>query len=40
VTGNQVSTRGPGYIDLLLPTPVGEPDRRIRVRMDQVEVAK
>jgi hypothetical protein len=39
VTGNQVSTSGPGYLDLLLPTPVGERDRRIRVRMDKVELA-
>ncbi len=39
VTGNQVSTSGPGYIDLLLPTPVGKPDRRMRVRIDKVELA-
>jgi hypothetical protein len=38
-TGTQVSTSGPGYIDLLLPTPIGESDRRVRVRMDKVEVA-
>jgi len=28
-----------GTMDLLLPTPVGEPDRRLRVRLDKVEVA-
>ncbi len=39
VTGNQVSSSGPGYLDLLLATPVGEPDRRLRVRMDKVEFA-
>jgi len=40
VTGNQISTSGPGYMDLLLPTPVGEPDRRLRIRMDKVELAQ
>jgi hypothetical protein len=39
VTGNQVSTSGPGYIDLLLPTLIGEPDKRIRVRLDKIELA-
>jgi hypothetical protein len=33
------SSSGPGYMDLLLPTPVGEPDRLDRVRMDKVELA-
>jgi hypothetical protein len=40
VTGNQVSTSGPGYIDLLLPTAIGEPERRIRVQVDKVELAQ
>jgi hypothetical protein len=40
VTGNEVATHGPGYINLLLPTPVAQPDRRIRVRMDNVELAQ
>ena len=39
VTGNQISTSGPSYIDLYLPTPIGESDRRIRVRLDRVELA-
>jgi hypothetical protein len=40
VTGNQVSVSGgPGYMDLLLPTPVGERDGRLRVRLDRVELA-
>jgi hypothetical protein len=39
VTGHQVSSSGPGYLDLLLPTPIGEADRRIRVRMDRVDLA-
>jgi hypothetical protein len=28
-----------GTIDLLLPTLVGEPDKRLRVRLDKVELA-
>jgi hypothetical protein len=39
VIGNPVSSGGPGYIDLLLATPIGEPDKRVRVRVDQVELA-
>lgn len=38
VTRNQVYTSGPGYLDLLLPTPVGKPDRRLRIRIDKVEL--
>ena len=39
VTGNNISTDRPTTIDLLLPTPIGEPPRRRRVRLDQVELA-
>jgi len=39
VTGQHVSSSGPASLDLDLPTPIGEPDRRIRVRLDRVEVA-
>jgi hypothetical protein len=39
VTGHNVSSSGPAYLDLLLPTPVGERVRRRRVRLDQVELA-
>jgi hypothetical protein len=38
VTGNQISTSGPSYIDLLMPTPVGEPNKRRRVQLDEVEL--
>jgi len=39
VTGQHVSSSGPASLDLHLPTPIGEPDRRIRVRLDRVEIA-
>lgn len=39
VTGNQVSSSGPGYIDVLLPTLIGEPVNRRRLRLDQVDLA-
>lgn len=39
VTGNNISTSGPTTIDLLLPTAIGEPDRRVRVPLSRVEVA-
>jgi hypothetical protein len=38
VTGQHVSSSGPASLDLYLPTPIGEPDRRIRVRLDRVEI--
>ena len=40
VEGLPSSSSGPGYMDLRLPTPVGEQDRRLRVRMDKVELAQ
>jgi len=39
LTGNNISTSGPTTIDLLLPTPIGERDRRVRVPLSKVEVA-
>jgi len=39
VTGNNISTSGLTTIDLLLPTPIGERDRRVRVSLSRVEVA-
>ena len=39
VTGNPVSSSGPASLDLYLPTPIGQPDRRIRVGLDRVELA-
>ena len=39
VIGNPVSSSGPSYLDLLLATPIGEPDKPMRVRLDQVELA-
>lgn len=39
VTGQHISTSGPPSIDLLLPTPIGERDKRVRVRLDRVELA-
>ncbi len=40
VTGNQVSmSAGPGYMYLLLPTPVRERGRRLRVRLARLELA-
>jgi len=40
VTGNEVSTSGPGYLVVVLPTLVGQPTKRVRVRMDKVELAQ
>jgi hypothetical protein len=39
VTGHHVSSNGPASLNLYLPTPIGQPDRRIRVSLDQVELA-
>jgi hypothetical protein len=39
VAGHQVSSSGPGTVDLLLPTRVGEPEKRVRVTVDMVELA-
>lgn len=39
VAGHQVSSSGPGAVDLLLPTRVGEPENRVRVTVDRVELA-
>lgn len=39
VTGNHISSTSPSYIDLYLPTPIGQRERRIRVRLDRVELA-
>jgi hypothetical protein len=39
VAGLQVSSHRPTYIDLLMPTPVGEPDRRRQVPLNRVEMA-
>jgi len=39
VIGHNVSTHSPTSIDLLLRTRIGEPEKRIRVPMDKVELA-
>lgn len=39
VAGHKVSSTGPGTIDLVLPTRVGEPENRIRLTVDRVELA-
>ncbi len=39
VAGHQVSSSGPGTVDLLLPTRVGEPEKRAHVTVDRVELA-
>ena len=39
VKGLHAASPGPSHLDLLLPTPVDEPDRHLRVRMDKVELA-
>lgn len=39
VKGNNISTGSPTTLDLVLRTPVGEPTRRLRVRIDKVELA-
>jgi hypothetical protein len=39
VTSHHVSSSGPASLDLHLPTPIGQPDRRMRVRLDHVELA-
>jgi hypothetical protein len=31
--------KAPVAVDLYLPTPIGEPDRRLRVALDRVELA-
>jgi hypothetical protein len=38
VTGHHVSSGSPTEVDLLLPTPLGEPDRRLRVGVDEVDL--
>ncbi len=39
VTGLRMSSVSPASIELLLPTRVGEPDNRIRLGLDKVELA-
>lgn len=36
---HQKGSTATGTMALLLPTPIGQPDRRMRVRLDQVELA-
>jgi hypothetical protein len=39
VTGLRMSSVSPASIELLLPTRIGEPDKRIRLGLDKVELA-
>jgi Fic family protein len=39
VAGHKVSSSGPGTVDLLLPTRIGEPENRVRITLDKVELA-
>jgi len=39
VKGNNISTSHPTTLDLVLRTPIGAPDRRIRVPLSRVELA-